>query len=388
MAYKFESLPQLVDHRKSIPRKAPYGKRSTPLNKLIRVWHHSLTPKYAKGSTAVAFANYHIGLWGKSVGYTFIIEPLNVINTPKGKRARIVYANNVEDLTYHVGNSNNIGIGICVTGDYRTETLDDATKATIDELQAALVADGIGYTDKSHQEMPGYSWKACCVFNYMEVFKFLDSKPIQTALPGYYTIQQGDTLWGIANNDSRFTVEDIIKWNPGIEPAKLKVGDKIRLQPPAKKEEMAPSPKILYIAYVKTDRLNVRKGPSVNYPTGAKALYKGDKVSIYEEKNGWCYIGNGQWVSNVNGAYLQKDTPKAVVSTPSKSNGIKSVGKIKIANLKNFTYIYAKPNDTSARVGTANLNEVFDIAGSVPNWYEIIYQGRRCYIKVKYAKKI
>ncbi|GLB61944.1 hypothetical protein NCCP133_40730 [Cytobacillus sp. NCCP-133] len=36
------------------------------------------------------------------------------------------------------------------------------------------VKDGIGKRDKSHQGMPGYSWKACCVFDYKKVFKFFD----------------------------------------------------------------------------------------------------------------------------------------------------------------------------------------------------------------------
>ncbi|MEC5422410.1 peptidoglycan-binding protein [Virgibacillus sp. C22-A2] len=226
MSYKFQSLPQLVDHRKSIPQKGSYSKRTKKIT--TRVWHHSLTKKALGGSIAAAFANYHIGLGWPSVGYHFVIEPQNTVNTSKGKRARIVYANDINNRTYHVGNSNQYALGICVAGDYRYEDLDDASKATIDELQAALVADKIGNQDKSHNEMAGYSWKSCCVYNYKEAFKFLDSKK-PTAVPGKYKIQEGDTFWGIANNDEGITVEDLIAANPNVDPKKLKVGQSINL---------------------------------------------------------------------------------------------------------------------------------------------------------------
>ena len=43
--------------------------------------------------------------------------------------------------------------------------------------------------------------------------------------------------------------------------------------------------------------LNVRAGASTNYKK-VKALPKGAKVTVYETKNGWSRIGNGQWVSS------------------------------------------------------------------------------------------
>ncbi len=226
MAYKFENLPQLVDHRKSIPTKGSYTRRTRTITD--RVWHHSLTKKHLGGSDAASFAKYHISLGWPGVGYHLIIEPKNIVNTPKGKRARIVYANDINNRTYHVGNSNQFSLGICVAGDYRYDQLDDATKATIDELHDALVADRIGNRDKSHNEMAGYSWKACCVYNYKEVFKFLDGKkPAKT--PGTYTIQEGDTFWGIANNEEGITVNDLIAANPTVEPTKLSIGQTINL---------------------------------------------------------------------------------------------------------------------------------------------------------------
>lgn len=224
----FLKLPQLVDMRGKLPAKGSYSKRKGEITH--RAWHHSLTLTHLKGSTAVGFANTHVNTNGwPGIGYHLVIEPKNIVMTPKGARAQIVYANDISLKSYHVGNSNDFALGICVAGDYRTEEMNKATKATIDELQAALVKDGIGQYDKSHHEFAGYSWKACCVFDYQKVFRFLDAEVKPKPSPDYHVIQEGDTLWGIANNIDGITVEDLIAANPGIVPSRLSIGDEVKL---------------------------------------------------------------------------------------------------------------------------------------------------------------
>ncbi|TPE70686.1 peptidoglycan-binding protein [Halalkalibacterium halodurans] len=241
MGYRFEKLSQLSDQRNRLRKKGNYSKRTQPIT--VRAWHHSLTKKHSAGSTAAGFANYHVGSLGwPGIGYTFVIEPQNIVNTPNGKRARIVYCHDIDRRTYHVGNSNSFALGICVAGDYRTEQLDQPTLASIADLHSALVADKIGSSDKSHHEFPGYAWKQCCTFDYKKAFKAqspsdqTNTKPPAT-VPSTYTIQEGDTFWSIAHKNSAtgVTVEGLIKANPGVDPTKLKVGQVINFNTKASK---------------------------------------------------------------------------------------------------------------------------------------------------------
>jgi N-acetylmuramoyl-L-alanine amidase len=267
MEYSFEKLAQLVDRRGKLPKNGlyiDYGVNS----KSIRVWHHSLTKSTLAGSTAEAFARFHVQTNGwPGVGYHFIIEPHNLFKGADGRmRAKIIWCHNPGVKSYHVGNSNKHAIGICVAGDYRTEKLNDATLLSISELHAALVRDKIGTEDKAHNEMPGYSWKPCCEFDYKASFYFNDQKTITkpAVLPDTYTIQEGDTLWGIANELKDVTIEDLIAANPGIKPQALKIGEVIKLGK-AKNKYTRPA--------------TVPKKPQITYkyPLPSKTLRRGNK---------------------------------------------------------------------------------------------------------------
>ncbi|WP_286198037.1 LysM domain-containing protein [Bacillus sp. ISL-34] len=76
-----------------------------------------------------------------------------------------------------------------------------------------------------------YSWKACCQYNYRDAFDWKGSKTRAKPAPApdVYKIQQGDTLWSIAHKDGTggVQVKGLIKANPGIDPAILKLGQKI-----------------------------------------------------------------------------------------------------------------------------------------------------------------
>lgn len=232
--YVFEKLPQLVDKRGKLVHKGEYAKRKNGVASITtRVWHHSLTTLSAGGSRIESFADFHVRTNGwPEIAYALIINPKHVVN---GK-ATIYYCVDIAKRSYHVGNSNTIGLGICVIGDYRTDKLDAATIKSIQDLHAALIKDGIGKYDKAHNEMPGYSWKACCVYDYKKAFKdAVVTLPIKgqepSAVPGLYTVQEGDTFWSIALKEKKdgITVDDLIAANPDVKPTELKVGQTIKL---------------------------------------------------------------------------------------------------------------------------------------------------------------
>lgn len=244
--YAFEKLAQLVDKRGKLVHNGWYGKRKNGVSSITtRVWHHSLTKLSAGGSKIESFADFHVRTNGwPEIAYALIIDPKHVID---GKAA-IYYCVDIAKRSYHVGNSNTIGLGICVIGDYRTDKLDAATIKSIQDLHAALIKDGIGKYDKAHNEMPGYSWKDCCVYSYQKAFKetLADNLPTKAPkpaeVPGLYTIQEGDTFWSIALKDGKegITVNDLIAANPDVKPTELKIGQTIKLG--AAKNSYTPAP--------------------------------------------------------------------------------------------------------------------------------------------------
>lgn len=60
------------------------------------------------------------------------------------------------------------------------------------------------------------------------------------------------------------------------------------------------------------DRVNVRTGPGTDNPTVGNRLNKNTAVTIYERRDGWVRIGEGQWVS---GDFVQ-DASAPVVEAP------------------------------------------------------------------------
>lgn len=248
------SIPGVVafkDVRNSLKKHATlrYATRSLAQIKHI-VLHHSLT---LTGS-AEAYARYHVETNGwPGIAYHICIE----------QDGTVKWCNNIEAKSYHSGNSNGSSIGIVLTGDF---TKQEPTAAQYKSLYATIAflrgklnvsVDRV----RGHQEMPGYSWKQCPALDMdamrgeiqagtnravkadfqndskIVIDKVAGStekapstqKPAAT-LPDYITIQQGDTLWGIANNRAGLTVADLLALNPGVTAENLKPGMQIKLK--------------------------------------------------------------------------------------------------------------------------------------------------------------
>lgn len=112
---------KIIDKRNKL-RKHPtkrYARRSRNQIKYIAI-HHSAS---ISGS-AEAFANYHVNSLGwPTIGYHYVID----------KQGIIYWCNDLETISYHVGNSNSAAVGICMIGDFTKE------KPTPAQYQAALM---------------------------------------------------------------------------------------------------------------------------------------------------------------------------------------------------------------------------------------------------------
>lgn len=218
MAFHFQSLPKFVNLRGKTRHNGWYKVYDVSVKTDIAI-HHSLT----KTGNSAAFANYHVGTLGWSeVAYHFVIL----------KDGTIEWNHDLGVLSYHVGNSNKFSVGICVVGDFRSEQPTAAQKDSLALLVDALKKDMPNYQrTRGHNEFPGYSWKACPVFDYRAVInRAVEVAPVPaTELPNKYVIQEGDTFWSIAKELDGITMNDVIKANPSVDPTKLKIGQTINL---------------------------------------------------------------------------------------------------------------------------------------------------------------
>ena len=96
--------------------------------------------------------------------------------------------------------------------------------------------------------------------------------------------------------------------------------------------------------YVKANGgLNVRSGKGTKYSI-VKALPNGTKVTVYETSNGWSRIGSGQWVSS---QYLTSSKP---TSTVTKTVNAKSGLNVRSGKGTNYSIVKALPYGTKVTV--------------------------------------
>lgn len=105
----FLHIKNLKDYREKLIRHPTKQYPQRPLSAITHIAiHHSAT----KTGSAEAYARYHVKELGwPGIGYHFVIE----------KDGTIKWANNPEVQCYHVGSSNKMSIGICLTGDFRVD---------------------------------------------------------------------------------------------------------------------------------------------------------------------------------------------------------------------------------------------------------------------------
>jgi hypothetical protein len=160
-------IKNLKDYRERLSKHATkhYSLRPLSAITLIAV-HHSAT----KTGSAEAFARYHVSDLGwPGIGYHFVIE----------KDGTIKWTNNLQTISYHVGNSNKKAIGICLTGDFKEEQpTAKQWESLFNLLKNLLLELNLSYDQAwGHSQFPGYETKACPCIDMVYVRQQLRNKP-------------------------------------------------------------------------------------------------------------------------------------------------------------------------------------------------------------------
>lgn len=127
-----------------------------------------------------------------------------------------------------------------------------------------------------------------------------------------------------------------------------------------------------YTRYVDVNTsLNVRKGPGTNYSI-VDSLTDGEKVTVYETKNGWSRIGSSRWVSS---EYLTSNKSSSSTSYST------TVGAY--YRLKSRTTLYSKSNLTGIKYSylpQTQIKVVRHVSSNVDYIY-VVKTGRYAYCK-------
>ncbi|MFV8826967.1 peptidoglycan-binding protein [Alkalihalobacterium sp. APHAB7] len=141
----------IIDKRNSLARHGSrrYRRRSRGAIRNIAI-HHSATTS----GSAEAFARYHVNNLGwPGIGYHYVVD----------RDGSISWCHDLEVVSYHVGNSNGMTVGVCMVGDFRTQTPTSQQREAALELTQFLMNELNIPVDNvwGHIEFPGYSWKPC-----------------------------------------------------------------------------------------------------------------------------------------------------------------------------------------------------------------------------------
>ncbi|WP_222933183.1 peptidoglycan recognition protein family protein [Fulvivirga aurantia] len=132
--------------------------------------HHSLTTS----GSAKAFANYHVKNNGwPGIGYHYVIE----------KNGTIIWCNDLDLKTYHVGKGNRYSIGVCMVGDFRSQKLETAQYEALQYVLKRLMAEFsiVNTHVLGHSEYPGYAWKECPCIDMDTVRLSLEKNEVKKA---------------------------------------------------------------------------------------------------------------------------------------------------------------------------------------------------------------
>lgn len=344
MATSVFDIPKIVDMRDKLTKHAWRRYSNVGIHtKNTIIIHHSLT----KEGSAESYANYHVTTHGwPGIGYQYVIE----------KDGTIKVGNDIDAKSYHVGNHNRYAIGICLTGDFRTQDPTEEQKESLYNLVDAIQTE-YKHVDKikGHNELSGYSWKKCPEFDFRAVLAAeeieANGKVEASEVPETYKIQEGDTLWSIARGMEGVSVDEIIDLNEGIDAIALTIGKSIRLRP--KSEIVSGLTKFVPKRLVQTTTdLWKHDAPNFKKSSQTSIMDEGFEFFAYGETDNMYAVGGGEYASKKYIEVLpQNDLPDTVLRRGDKGKYVETVQGA-------LNSIYFKAGETDGSYGPTTEDAV------------------------------
>ncbi|WP_412036389.1 N-acetylmuramoyl-L-alanine amidase [Bacillus pacificus] len=302
------NVPKLVDMRGKLTSRGNYGKTSQAAKTHI-VIHHSLT----KTGSAEAYANYHVNTLGwQGIGYQFVIE----------QDGTVKWCHNMETISYHVGNHNGYCVGICLTGDFRTQKPTNAQRRSMYLLVNELKRKHPSLkTVTGHSDLKGYEWKECPVFDYKRVLNEeaqgigggtsnLEPQPqpnndgsigtitvtgtgvnLRSGAGTNYPVKRKIApntyiVWAMQNGWACVGGDEWVYADPSYTTLKLN----------GQPHQENPKPVVTGVATILGTNVNLRKSPSTSAPIVRK-MNKGEPpYKVWAKEGNWLNLGGNQWV--------------------------------------------------------------------------------------------
>ncbi|WP_064092470.1 SH3 domain-containing protein [Rossellomorea aquimaris] len=130
---------------------------------------------------------------------------------------------------------------------------------------------------------------------------------------------------------------------------------------------------------VSANGLRVRQGPSTSDGI-VSVLYKGDKVTITNQKGSWLSIEAGNikgWVHQDYVSQTLSNSPSAPVKNTESKQGIITVSSLNVRE---------SPSLSSTVLGVVHKGTRVDLTGSISGWYEIKFGTKKAWISDKYVE--
>ena len=133
------------------------------------------------------------------------------------------------------------------------------------------------------------------------------------------------------------------------------------------------------IKVVKTDGLNVRKGPSTSYESIGK-IDKGTSVEVISESDGWSKINYKNTTAYVATRYLDKKSTNTEDTT-------QQYKEIKVVNTDGLN-VRTGPSTSYESIGKIDKGTSVEVISESDGWSKINYKNTTAYVATRYLDKI